>query len=135
MNIKELSNHELVSLHGDVGAELGRRLEERMRGHVEAMETVEHDKYLLRKVDRKSKTGDYVRYIGPSFNWGTTIGKFYEVFDTDQYEDNDGSHLGVYDWSEDSPNPEIFEVVEHMGKIPVKVIKSPNQQRAELIQR
>lgn len=126
-NLSELSGTELVTVMNEVMAEVKSRLDEGTvtkyvaRVIPSTVETADHDGKLLRKVDRKCKTGDYVRFGD----------KFFKVISEDSYEhpgNKDAGHISYLI----KPYPEFFEVV---GAVPQKIIKSPNQQRAELIQR
>lgn len=125
--LREVFNKAIREAFG-AGVKEGR---EGVTASVDEPETIERGGLTLRKVDRSSKTGDFVLYFGPEFDEDTQVGKFYKVFNTDQYSDDQGTVMGVYEWYHTEPELEIFEVV---GPVP-PAIKSPNQQRYETIQR
>lgn len=139
MKLEELSGTELVNVMNEVMAEVKSRLVEgtvtkyvarEIPSIVDGVDVVEHDGKILRRVSRKSKTGDFVRFSGLELTF-TKNDKFYEVFNKEDYIGEGTMDFHIYSWS-DCPNPEIFEVV---GAVPQEIIKSHNQQRAELIQR
>lgn len=73
-------------------------------------ETIENTGQLVRKVDRKSKTGDFVRFNG-LVESGTMNDTFYEVKNVDQYVDEFGDLKDIYSWRTSNSIIEIFEVV------------------------
>lgn len=111
-------------------------------------ETIEHEGLLLRKVDRKCKTGDWVRFSGlPRHIKLTANDKFYEVVDGSFYKNDIGARQHVNGWS-DGRFPEVFEEIPQEGQnitqdMPIAAhssgekpkVKSPNQHRHETIQR
>lgn len=135
-NLNELSGTELVNVMNEVMAEVKSRLVEGTVTKYVAREipstvgTVEHDGKLLRKVERKQKKGDYVRFqnLGGSVHTKNNI--FYEIINQVSYLDDRKESMRVDFWL-GAYIAEIFEVVSAVPQI----IKSPNQQRAELNQR
>lgn len=72
--------------------------------------TIAHDGKHLRKVARKSKTGDYVRFRGLTSVY-TKNEVLYEVVDGNQYYPRTaGMSYAVYGWG-GCKEPEIFEVI------------------------
>ena len=105
-------------------------------------ETFEHEGLLLRKVDRKRKNGDFVRFHGTG-NTATVNGKLYEVYNKDFYKNDNGYEYHIDGWSHRGATVEVFEVVEGLNpQIPmydetVEPTPAPltaNQQRAQINQ-
>lgn len=100
-------------------------------------ETVEHDGLVLRKVNRRVSEGHYVRFHNTKYNSrlkdGVIYGPVRRTMTIDDYNVFNDYHNRTLN------NVEVFEVVGRAGLVQAKdaigVRKSPNQQRAELIQR
>lgn len=145
VDVKPLTNIDLLALIRTISLELENR-ECAVTKYVEreipsTVEEVEHDGKLLRKVNRKSDDGDYVRFhnqinrfslkddviYGPvkSYPNGALVVKGFNVY--------------LADHNRTLETVEVFEVVGGVDGtdsiVTPAVIKSPNQQRAELIQR
>lgn len=94
-------------------------------------EEITHGGLILRKVNRRAKKGDYVRFSNlPIDTTSTDCDELYEVKNYQTYESDSSHTYHVYGWDA-CRNPEIFEVV---GAIP-QIEISANQQRAELIKK
>lgn len=89
-------------------------------------ETLIHNGQVLKRVDRETKTGDFVRY-GVTTNPNILKDKLYEVFDESKYVCEFGFTLDVYRWGKEMKSSlQVFE--------PVHIV-TPNQQRKELIEK
>lgn len=105
-------------------------------------ETIEHNGLLLRKVVREAQEGDYIRPTDSNNSNSLVDGEIYGPVRIDGAGNprvtNQEYRVYTNAHNRTTSTVEVFEVVEHMGKIPlqdVPIIKSPNQQRSELIQR
>lgn len=95
-------------------------------------ETIEHEGKYLRKVDRKARKGDYVRFSGLKSNY-TMNEKFYLMNDDKTYTSDGGSSYKAYNWI-NCPNPEVFEVVGFID-YPAPEPLTANHLRSALIQK
>ena len=103
-----------------------------------AQETIEHKGLVLRKVEREARRGDYVR-VQHTDGYCFKPNKLYGPVENGSVKADSSTGRKEFEMSKvynefygrDASTIEVFEVV---GAIPQN-IKSPNQQRAELIQR
>ncbi|MEK5070831.1 hypothetical protein [Sporosarcina sp. FSL K6-1508] len=153
-NLSELSGTELVTVMNKVMAEVKSRLDEgtvtkyvarEIPSKDVGAEKVEHEGKLLRKVERKQMKGDYVRFQNLGGPVHTKSNVFYEILNEVSYLDGRKGSMRVDFWAGEYV-VEIFEVVGTMDEVKKQLgivspseyyfkQKSPNQQRAELIQR
>lgn len=105
---------------------------------IEEDETIEHEGLVLRKVDRKRRKGDYVRFQNLKGTSHTKNNVFYEVLNEVSYLDDRKEAMRVDFWIGDYTS-ELFEVVGYVDlpcypqDEPVP-LKTPNEQRKKTIQ-
>lgn len=140
--LNELSKVELLNTITAAVEELTSR-ENAVTKYVEreipsTVEEVEHDGKLLRKVERKCKVGDYVRvqhkngdFFKPNKFYGPVLNGRVMADSSTGYAEYEKASVYNEMYGRNLHTVEVFEVVSAAPQI----IKSPNQQRAELIQR
>lgn len=95
--------------------------------HEQPAEIIEFEGAKYRKVEREAREGDVVIFHGVKNSISTDSGKMYKVINGCEYIGNTGSARMVYGWQGSCPNPDVYELIEQP--------KSPNQQRAQIIEK
>lgn len=115
LNVEKVLNvvERMKGLVAELETELSSSTVEETTATVAETEIIEHEGLKLKRVDRKAREGDYIRFINLNKQF-TTDNKLYKVFmvnGTARYRNDSQDILRVYGWDITKPKIEVFEVV------------------------